>query len=83
MKEWLRQHPAAVPPGLDATSSTSHRPRDGLRSLGWSVQDSDSEVRLVRPEDADKEAVLTFSPLSAGLIAVEDGMPVGAWAPTC
>ncbi len=55
MKEWLRQHPSAVPPGLDATLSTSHRLRDGLKTLGWRVQDSDSEVRLIRPEDADKE----------------------------
>lgn len=55
MKEWLRQHPSDVPTGLDATSSTSHRLRDGLKTLGWRVQDSASEVRLIRPEDADKE----------------------------
>ena len=56
MKEWLRQHPSAVPLGLDATSSTSHRLRDGLKNLGWVAQDSDSEVRLIRPEDASKGA---------------------------
>ncbi len=55
MKEWLRQHPSEVPLGLDATSSTSHRLRDGLKGLGWRVQDSASEVRLIRPEDASKE----------------------------
>lgn len=49
MKEWLRQHPDQVPSGLDATSSTSHRLRDGLKKLGWSVQETPTEVRLVMP----------------------------------
>ena len=34
LKEWLRQHPDQVPAGLDATSSTSHQLRYGLRRLG-------------------------------------------------
>ena len=37
MKEWLRQHPHHLPAGLDATASTSHQLRNGLRRLGWSV----------------------------------------------
>lgn len=49
MKDWLRQNPQHVPSGLDATSSTSHQLRDGLRRMGWSVQDSDREVRLIPP----------------------------------
>lgn len=50
MKEWLRQHPQQVPPGLDATNSTSHQLRDGLRRRGWTVQETDSEVRLIYPD---------------------------------
>jgi hypothetical protein len=70
MKEWLRQHPSAVPPGLDATSSTSHRLRDGLKTLGWRVQDSESEVRLLRPEDADREGEVR------GVLGGSGGTPV-------
>jgi len=49
MKQWLRQHPAEVPRGLDATSSTSHQLRSGLKKLGWRVQESANEVRLLAP----------------------------------
>jgi endonuclease len=49
MKEWLRQHPQRLPSGLDATSSTSHQLRNGLRREGWSVQETESEVRLIVP----------------------------------
>jgi hypothetical protein len=49
MKEWLRQHPQHVPAGLDATASTSHQLRNGLRRAGWSVQETPSEVRLILP----------------------------------
>lgn len=34
MKEWLRQHPEHIPPGLSATSSTSHQLRNALTKLG-------------------------------------------------
>lgn len=50
LKEWLRQHPEEVPPGLDPTSSTSHRLRAGLRRLGWTQQETPTEIRLVRPD---------------------------------
>ena len=49
MKEWLRQYPQYIPPGLDARSSTSHQLRNGLRRTGWSVQETLSEVRLIMP----------------------------------
>ena len=60
MKEWLRQHPEHVPPGLDATSSTSHQLRNGLRRLGWSIQETPTEVRLILPgaAEASVDAVL-------------------------
>lgn len=49
MKEWLRQHPDHIPPGLDPTSSTSHQLRNGLKRMGWSVDSLPHEVRLVMP----------------------------------
>lgn len=49
MKEWLRQNPRHIPKGLDATSSTSHQLRSGLRGMGWSVQETLSEVRMIPP----------------------------------
>jgi hypothetical protein len=49
MKEWLRQHPTEIPPGLDATSSTSHQIRLGLKKLGWTDQDTETEIRFTPP----------------------------------
>jgi endonuclease len=54
MKEWLRQHPDQVPDGMNATQSTSHELRRGLKRLGWGVQETDTDVRLVRPGDASR-----------------------------
>jgi hypothetical protein len=54
MKEWLRQHPKHLPEGLDATFSTSHQLRDSLRRFGWTVQETDSEVRLIFPNSANE-----------------------------
>jgi len=60
MKEWLRQHPQHLPPGMDPTSSTSHQLRSALRGNGWSVQETPSEVRLIPPgaTQAGVDAVL-------------------------
>ncbi len=58
MKEWLRQHSQHVPSGLDATSSTSHQLRNGLRRMGWSVQETPSEVRLILPGAGVAEAAV-------------------------
>lgn len=49
MKEWLRQHPDAMPIGLNPTQSTSQQLRNGLKKLGWSVQETNSEFRLFPP----------------------------------
>ena len=56
MKEWLRCHPDKIPPGLDPTLSTSHQLRNGLRGLGWTVQETESQVRLIPPGSTFKEA---------------------------
>jgi hypothetical protein len=49
LKQWLRQHPSGVPPGLDPSSDTSHRLRSGLRRLAWTMQETPTEVRLIKP----------------------------------
>jgi endonuclease len=49
MKEWLRQHPDHIPPGLDATANNAWSLRDGLRKQGWTVTETPTEVRLVPP----------------------------------
>jgi hypothetical protein len=61
MKEWLRQHPDQVPPGLSADDNNSHQLRDGLKRKGWSVSETEDEVRIMRPdvaEDANAAFVL-------------------------
>ncbi len=57
MKEWLRQHPTHIPSGLDATLSTSHQLRNGLRKQGWTVQETPTDVRIIPPETTAFEAV--------------------------
>lgn len=62
MKEWLRQHSDSTPAGLDPTGSTSQQLRNGLRKMGWTVQETDSEFRLfppgASPSEGSIEAVL-------------------------
>ena len=55
LKEWLRQHPDRVPPGMDATGSTSHQLRSGLKNVGWTVQELESETRLIMPGTAENQ----------------------------
>jgi hypothetical protein len=51
MKEWLRSHPQEVPPGLHPTNSTSHELRNGLKKGGWSLEETETQVRLIPPGD--------------------------------
>lgn len=48
LKEWLRQHPDILP-GVDPNSSTSHQLRGALRRLGWTMQETPTEIRLIKP----------------------------------
>jgi hypothetical protein len=48
LKEWLRQHPE-IPTGLEPNSSTSHQLRGALRRLGWTMQETPTEIRLIKP----------------------------------
>ncbi len=61
MKEWLREHADETPAGMTADHHNSHQLRDGLRRRGWTVTETEEEVRIVRPEvaeDADAISVL-------------------------
>jgi len=85
MKEWLRQHPDSVPNGLDATLSTSHRLQSGLRAAGWTVQTSDTEVRLIRPVDSSRRDLIDVLGPDTGELAdagdeSDDTLPEAAFA---
>jgi len=49
LKEWLRQNPGENPTGLDPSTSTSHQLRNSLRRAGWVMQETPSEIRLIKP----------------------------------
>ena len=51
MKRWLRQHPDQMPPNLgpDPSVLTSHQLRSGLRRIGWTIEETSTEVRLLAP----------------------------------
>lgn len=49
LKSWLRQNPEHLPAGLDATNNTSHQLRAALRQAGWTMQETQDEVRLILP----------------------------------
>jgi hypothetical protein len=56
MKDWLRHNPELAPPGMHPSKSTSHELRNGLKRLGWMVQETDTEVRLTMPSHVDTDS---------------------------
>jgi RecB family endonuclease NucS len=69
MKKWLRENLRYMPPGLDASQSTSHQIRSALRKAGWTVQELEDEVRLILPGAPEASVDLIFgdeSPTSEG-----------------
>ena len=61
MKDWLRKHPEEMPAGFTPLQKTSHQLRNELRRMGWIINESKDEVRLMRPdmaEDANAVSVL-------------------------
>ncbi|MGD9744571.1 MAG: endonuclease NucS domain-containing protein [Dongiaceae bacterium] len=49
LKKWLRHNPEHIPSGLDPESSTSWQLRSGLQKLGWVMEKSPDQVRLLMP----------------------------------
>jgi hypothetical protein len=49
MKQWLRDHPEHLPPGVETTTSTSHQLRSILRKKGWTLKESPNEISLIPP----------------------------------
>ncbi|MCL0102705.1 hypothetical protein M1N93_01940 [Dehalococcoidia bacterium] len=56
MKDWLRHNLDYIPPGMHPSKSTSHQLCNGLKKLGWMVQETDTEVRLTMPSHADTDS---------------------------
>lgn len=48
LKEWLRQHPDILP-GMDPGMTTTHQLRNALRRVGWAMQETPTEIRLIKP----------------------------------
>ncbi len=48
LKEYLRQNPDVLPE-FDPSNSTSHQLRAGLKRRGWAMQETPSEIRLIKP----------------------------------
>ncbi len=59
MKEWLRKHPEQMPPDFSPLHKTSHQLRNELRRLGWMVNETEDEVRLMRPEIAEDSNIVS------------------------
>jgi hypothetical protein len=75
LKEWLRQHPDQVPSGLDATASTSHELRRGLIRLGWTLQETPTEIRLIKPGTVADDHLVNEVLGSEDLPEAENGQP--------
>jgi hypothetical protein len=61
MKPWLKKHANEMPPGFTPFQKTSHQLRNELRRMGWIVNETEDEVRLMRPDiagDANAVSVL-------------------------
>lgn len=50
MKEWLRKHPEQLPHHFTPHHKTSHQLRNELSRMGWLVQETEHEVRLLQPD---------------------------------
>jgi hypothetical protein len=60
MKAWLRDNPQHVPPGLDASGSTSWELRRGLRIAGWELKELGNRVFVIRPDEGDTSFAYPF-----------------------
>ncbi|GJG96843.1 endonuclease NucS domain-containing protein [Cupriavidus pauculus] len=49
MKKWCRSNPAQTPPGMTPDGDNSQKLRRGFERMGWSIFESDTEVRIGRP----------------------------------
>jgi endonuclease len=72
MKEWLRQHPEHIPEGLDPTESTSHQLRLALKRKGWTLQETDTEFRLLPPGSSAEASPVLNEMLEEGTEGGED-----------
>ena len=57
MRSWCLSHPAEMPPHLNVKQVNSHRIRDELRRIGWSVETTETHVLMMRPGFTNFELV--------------------------
>jgi hypothetical protein len=50
LKQWLRENPDNLPPGMHPDDNTSHELRRGLKKIGWRLQFTPIEVVVIRPD---------------------------------
>jgi hypothetical protein len=85
MKKWLRENPGHCPPGTNPTDSTSHQLRDGLKKLGWCVEELSGEVRLYAPGLGPPAGPLSpegaVQPLPPTQPGSNPGLQVGTYPP--
>lgn len=76
MKGWLRHNLKFVPPGMHPSRSTSHELRNGLKKLGWSVQETDTEVHLLMPSPVAKSGAQALGEGQAEALSPKSGAQI-------
>jgi endonuclease len=71
MKDWLKKHPEQMPATFTPLHKTSHQLRNELRRMGWIVEETADEVRLMRPDMASDPNALSVLD-EAGADAAEE-----------
>lgn len=61
MKPWLRENPEHNPEGMHPDTHTSEQLRNGLRRIGWEVEETDTEVLVIFPFEDEEEDAATPS----------------------
>ena len=61
LKEWLRDHPDQIPPGLSPDVDNSWSLRDALKKLGWTVTETPDEVQLFVPAATSSHSTASVS----------------------
>lgn len=75
MKKWCRLHPEQTPLGMSAATTggdNSQKLRRGFAREGWSVIETETEVRIHRPGDAEQSEDLLGDIRSIALNEIDD-----------
>ena len=72
MKKWLREHPDQMPADFTPLHKTSHQIRNELKRMGWLVEETDEEVRLMRAEIAADPSATSMLDEASPEMAADD-----------